>query len=52
MLEKYFNFKAHRTNMKTEIVAGLRLLVVTHARLGTNKRVKSCGVAKYCLKRL
>jgi AGZA family xanthine/uracil permease-like MFS transporter len=43
MLEKYFNFKAHRTNMKTEIVAGASTFLTMAYILALNPIILSDG---------
>ena len=43
MLDKYFNFKAHRTNMKTEIVAGVSTFLTMAYILALNPIILSDG---------
>ena len=47
MLEKYFNFKAHRTNMKTEIVAGVSTFLTMAYILALNPIILADGGFDY-----
>ena len=47
MLEKYFNFKAHKTNMKTEIVAGASTFLTMAYILALNPIILADGGFDY-----